>query len=164
VKTQSTLSVKLAAPWTKDPLGTKVRYDDLSVHKVFKNDLILVEEKNVTEISSPKVRFEKKSPVMYEAEVSGAKDPHILVFSENYSPIWVISLQDSSGGELQLKPLHFSANLYANAWYIEGAPENYRVRIYYKRQTLFNIGVFLTVVSGLAVVALTWKRFLKNSH
>lgn len=163
VKTNSSLSVKLVAPWTKDPLGTKVFYDDLSIHKVFDNELILVQQKEEQPVS-PSVSVTKKSPVLYEAEVKGAKSGHVLIFSENYSPEWKISLETDLEKKAIFNPLHFSANAYANAWYIEGTPENYKVKIYYKRQILFSLGMFLTFTAALTILVINYlkTRLRKN--
>lgn len=146
VLTESSLSVYLVAPQTKDPLGTKVFYDNLEVHRVFMNNLFFVEKGIV--LTTPKVEFTKKSPVAYAGSVLAGRS-HTIVFAENYSPEWEMKIFDSNRKVLPIKPLHFSANYYANAWYVDGAPENYKFVIYYKPQKLLVLG---GIISGLTLV------------
>lgn len=147
VKTDSVMKVFLGAPFTKDPLGTKVLYDDLAVYRVFTNRLLFLKKgKQVS--TSPKVTFARISPSMFTAEVSAVAGPHIIVLSENYSPQWELTAT-SDGKSLLAKPRHFSANHYANAWYLEDTPEKYKIKIYYKPQRLFNLGL---AISGLTLV------------
>jgi len=151
VKTNSKLDVSLLAPYTKDALGTKVLYDDLGVWQVFTNNLVFIKQGQQKLTIPSNIDFKKKSPVLYEGEVREASQPHIIVFSENYSDQWELTAFDDSGKNLELTPIHFSANLFANAWYIEGTPRNYKFKIYYKSQRLFNIGLSISGLSlGLA--------------
>lgn len=145
VETDSTMKVLLNAPFINDPLGTKIFYDDLEVYKVFANNLMFI-KRNEPFLSSPKVEFKKVSPSFYEGRVEGATGPHVIVFSENYSPDWEFSPVDTRAPEM-LKPLHFSANFYANAWYIEIAPSKYRFRIHYRPQQIFWLGTVISVIA-----------------
>lgn len=158
VKTESATRIALVAPYTSDPLGTKVLYDDLKVYKVFSNRLVFVKGGNEQFLSIPQVDYTKVSPIEYTAVVSDASGPHIIAFSENYSPEWEMKLQDSNGATLSVKPLHFSANLYANAWFVQKSPEQYRARIYYKPQRRFQLGVFLSILTMIIVIGFSLKQ------
>ncbi|KKQ95711.1 MAG: hypothetical protein UV74_C0013G0318 [Candidatus Woesebacteria bacterium GW2011_GWB1_43_14] len=149
VKTESQMKVLLVASRIEDVFGTTVYYDNLSVYRVFTNRLFLVNEKN-TILSAPQVYLEDQSPVSYKGTVKGVMGPHILVFSENYSPAWEIKIINSNGRKIDVRPLHFSANLYANAWYLENLPDEYYFEIYYKPQRLFKLG-FIILVSSLTI-------------
>lgn len=156
VKTASSLTVDLAAPFAKDPLGTKILYADLAIYKVFSNTLLLKAKPEQFLINQPKINFHKISPVLYEGIVERGDNPHIIVFSENYAPEWEMSILDMTGSKINIKSLHFSANLYANAWYIKGIPGNYKIQIYYKPQNLFLIGSMLsgtTIILTLIIVS-----------
>lgn len=143
VLTKSEMKVFLVSPFTSDPLGTKILYDDLVVKRVFTNNLLFVSEGvNLPVISN--ISFSMISPVLYRGIVDGVGGSHILAFSENYSPDWRIVVYDSEGKKLNVNAKHFSIDLYANAWFFENMPGSYSFKIYYKPQILRNIGVFLS--------------------
>ena len=148
VKTESEMKVFLVSPFTSDPLGTKIFYDDLVVRKVFVNNLAFVKNgKNF--LSTPAVNYKKISPALYQGSVDKAAGPHVLVFAENYSPEWEIRVFNEEGLPIKAEPRHFSINLYANGWYFEGMPEKYQFKIYYRPQNLYISGL---VVSGLVLI------------
>lgn len=157
VFTDSSLRINLLAPFISTSFGTRIQYDDLEVYPLFDNNLFLT-KKTENEIS-PKVEYTKISPVSYEGTVKGAKGDHIIVFSENYSPAWVWQSSEIKNAK------HFTANLYANAWYVENAPENYKFKLYYWPQNLRYIGILLLVVTLATVLAYLGyeKKFRKNS-
>ncbi len=162
VKTDSTMRVSLLAPYIKDPLGTKVLYDDLRVVKVFTNQMFFIEFGEPKLLPKVKTNIKKISPVLYEVEVDGGSQPHILSFAENYSPQWDISLYHDSGSRLNIKPSHFSANLFANAWYIEGAPEKYKAKISYSHQKLLILGYLISIFTLLVILVRIIFRPLKR--
>lgn len=160
VKTESVTRIALVAPYTSDPLGTKVLYDDLKVYKVFSNRLVFVKDGAGQFLTSPQIDYTKVSPIEYMAVINNANGPHVIVFSENYSPEWGMELRDSNETPLSAKPLHFSANSYANAWFVQKSPEQYKARIYYKPQRLFQLGATLSVLVIIAVIGF----FLKQKY
>lgn len=166
VQTDSNMRVDLEAPFTSDPLGTKILYDDLKVFKVFTNKLILIKENN-TKLTIPnKIEFKKVSPVNYRGEVSGNSGPHVIVLSENYSQDWELVVTNRDETRLPIKNQHLSANLFANAWYIDNASENYKFEIFYKPQRLFWLGSLIsliTLVAG-AVMAFVSYRVAKDKN
>jgi hypothetical protein len=138
----STGEMHLVAPPSSDLRGTKVEFKNLKVYKLFTNDLFLKKDA-LTPIDAAKVTFTKNSPVSYSGEVKNSKNPQIIVFNENYSSNW--ELEVIGGGA---KTFHFTANSYANAWYIKGLTGNYKFNIFYKPQHLLDIGR----VIGIALV------------
>lgn len=156
-KAKSSLQILLNSPFYKDPLGTTIDYANLSVQKVFNNNLYLVKSSQQT-LSSPEINFIKDSPVEYSGQVKNGGLPHILVFSENYSPDWKLTISDPYHKTLKLTPLHFSVNSYANAWYIEGAPDSYQFNIYYSPQQTLNLGFIISGATLLLAGALKWKK------
>ncbi len=149
VQTESDMTINLVPTRRKDnPFGSKILFDDVGVYKVFDNNLIFLNE-GKTKFSMPIIKYKQISPVFYEGEVNGARGPGIIVFAENYSPEWQLLATTLDNKKLEFEPLHFSANLYSNAWYIEGAPEEYRIRIYYRPQRIFQAGL---VVSAITLV------------
>lgn len=164
VKTDSILRVSLIAPYIKDPLGTKVLYDDLMVHKVFTNQMYFTEYDESKSLPIVKTNMKKSSPVSYDFEVDGGSQPHILNFAENYSPQWELSLYNDKGATLNIKPSHFSANLFANAWYIEGAPEKYIAKIYYRQQNLLVLGFLVSVLPVFLVLVMSLLKFRQKQN
>ncbi len=79
---------------------------------------------------------------MYEGEMNNLNGPSILVFDENYSPDWELSIT----GQPSAKFFHFTANYYANGWYIDGLSGKYKFNIYYRPQRLLKIGYLLSGV------------------
>lgn len=147
-RVKSKMDVKLMAATVTDPFGTKVMYDDLKVQKVFSNKLIFVGNSGQAMVTPKQLDFKKVSPSHYEGETYGAETPHLIVFSENYSPEWGLTVYDKEGMELASPP-HFSANFYANAWYLGDYPSEYKFKIYYNPQKLFWTGF---IISSLVVV------------
>lgn len=113
------------------------------------------EEKSVS-ADDPKLKFEMLKPVKYKIE-SESHEPFFLVFNESFHPGWRLSVNK--------KPLsknHFSANAYANGWYIDETGKN-EIILEYFPQRLFNIGALISsfTFAGLGVLfagSLFWKR------
>lgn len=150
LRSNSEMKIALVAPFTADPLGTKVFYDNLTVYKVFSNGLFFTKT-GVKDLVTPKIEYKKINPVKYEGGVEEVSGPHLLVFSENYSRDWEMTIYNEDGKKLDIAPQHFSANTYANAWYVDGAPQNYSFKIYNKHQNLFWLGLALFLVSILLI-------------
>lgn len=163
IRTDSFVNIKLLAPKVEDALGTKILYKDLKVYRIFSNQLFLFKENNKDEGSIAKVNYSQKSPVEYFGTVEGSDKSHVLVFSENYSPQWELILKDQSNNKLNIVPKHFTGNIYANAWYIENPPKNYKFTIYYKRQNLFIFGSVISLVAMLASVLGVLIKFKKKT-
>lgn len=153
VRTPSRLKVSLISPFIVDPLGTKVFYDDLVVYKVFSNNLVLQQVNSENLLVKAEINFKRISPVLYEADIKKAAGPHIIVFSENYSPDWDATFYTLGGEKIDVSPIHFSANFYANAWYVQGVQESYKLRIFYKRQNLMYLGF---IIAGLTILGASW--------
>ena len=149
VETTSYMKILLSSPFVSDPLGTKIYYDDLEAYKVFSNDLLLVKDGTPESLPKPTVNFTKASPVEYSGTFSKANRGHIITFSENYSQGWNFSI-NKKGTDPKIS--HFSSNLYANSWFIEGAPETYEFNIYYTPQKYFNVGAVISTGTLLAII------------
>lgn len=160
VRTNSNAWVVINAPYIADPLGTRIEYSDVVINKVFSNRMVFVEANNPAVLGQSNVTFTKKSPVEYQGSVTGGDKDHILIFSENYSPDWEINVQRTDGSGIFVKPLHFSANLFANGWYVSGAPEKYNFTIYYKPQNIFYTGAAVSLLSFvLAAGYYLWEKY-----
>jgi hypothetical protein len=145
IETPSFAAVSLVTINSKDPLGAKVYYRDLNVNKVFVNKLYFINEYNPLP-SQPKIVARKESPVLYRGDVAEANGSHVIVFSENYSPDWEISFYDANDKKINLQNSHFTANFFANAWYVDKSPENYKFKIYYKNQDIFIVSSIISII------------------
>lgn len=159
VTTDSVMKVALVAPQTPDPLGTKISYGDLQVYKVFTNSLVFLEEKPLIRDTST-TNFKKLSPVLYKGKVEDVRGPHFLVFDENYSPGWQLTIISPDGKRRVVDNDHISANLFANAWYVTQSGQDYEFEIYYKPQNLLIVGAWgsATGIASLLLLNLSRKR------
>lgn len=158
VQTNSGVNLLLEPLPTSDPLGTKVYYDDISVRKVFTNSLVFLKlPENL--LNTPRVEIKKGNPVRYVGEIRGVSGPHVIAFSENYSPDWLMKVEDEGGKSINVLPKHFTLDSYANGWFLNDTPADYNFEIYYKPQKLFNLGIVILVstiiLSGSFVI---WSR------
>ncbi len=148
VKTQSTAQFSLIAPKTKDPAGTIETYSDVKGYPLFLNKLFFMVEPELP-IAKSAITGYKVSPVKYRGLVTHNTNPHIIVFSESYSPYW--SLRVPVGTQVR----HFTINGYANGWYVSGAPASYEFEIYYLPQYLRMVGI---VLSTIAIIGVIWRK------
>ena len=162
VITPSQLKIAFVAPFTEDPLGTKIFYDDIRLQKVFTNKLVFLNRSEKPFLVSPKLDFKKNSPTSYEVNIEGAEGPHVLVFSENYSPDWELKVTGPAGEKLDINPLHFSANIYANAWYLNNTPSSYKAKIFYKPQRLFWVGFGVSIITIIFLGFLAYFSSIKK--
>lgn len=158
----SKAELALAAPFTSDPLGTKILYSDVKTYKVFTNRMVLMTS-NANDSNDPLVTFIKESPVSYSGNIRSDGKSHVIVFSENYSPQWKLSLFKDDGTKLS-NPQHFSANSYANAWYIDTTEQSYKFKIYYEPQKIFLTGILLSFTSALLVAIYYLYNRLRNKN
>ncbi len=162
VNTTSEMSVGLLSPFTYNSSGTKVEYGDLSIYKVFNNRLIFYSRGEGENLAVPQVSYRKVSPVEYQGEVESALGRHVLLFADSYSPEWEIRLYDSNDKQINAEVLHFSSNLYENSWYIDKTLQNYKFKIVYKPQRLFNFGLFISLLTICTSIAILIKGVTKG--
>ncbi|CAN5301182.1 hypothetical protein BH10PAT1_BH10PAT1_2970 [soil metagenome] len=158
VETDSNLNIALEGAQSTEALGTKIEYKNFSVNKVFGNDLFFV--KDIIHISDlPSVNFKEESPVSYDGEVNASTNSHVIVFNENYSPQWKMTILDNPKAKIS----HFTINTFANAWYVENVNGSYKFTIKYEPQNLFNAGYVLTSVSFVVVLLYFVFQKVKNA-
>lgn len=161
--TQGTkLDIKPAAPTAiANPLGTKLEYANFGMYRVFTNRLVLISQPTET-FGSGNVDFTQISPIKYSGTVTDATGNQLLVFSENYSRDWKLTIFAADGSPLDYDPLHFSVNLFANGWLIENSGDEYRFEITYKPQTMYIVSLIasLIFVGGVGTYSLyrKWKN------
>lgn len=160
--TNSYLDVKpLILPTNKDDsLGTKIEFSNLAAYPIFTNNMyfLKVPEK---ELNTPtEITFQKTNPVKYKGQVLGSQGSHAIVFSENFSSDWNLKLFNLDGRPINYTPLHFSANLYANGWFIEDLIGDYKFEIYYKPQVVYNFSLMISIGAYVLIVGYyLWRKY-----
>ena len=143
------------------PAGSKLTVSDIKIQKVLNNQIFLRSDKKgqtLLQDEAESVEFIKKSAIEYEGKIKLA-NPGFLFFKETFHPGWKLSL--ISAGETTFPKQHFLSNLYGNAWYIDKAGE-YEFKIEFDPQKYFNIGIILTVLGGLFILAVSMNKRKKQ--
>jgi hypothetical protein len=86
----------------------------------------------------------------------------MIVLKENFSPFWKLTLKDTAGQEYRGNTHHFSANMYANAWYLPDLRGDYTFEIVYTSQKILMIGFLISGGVILTVLLLyLWRKKIK---
>jgi hypothetical protein len=158
---------------------------------ILKEKKIFNKQNEFLPVYHPQINFKKLNPTKYQVSIN-ATQPFFLVFSESYHPLWKAYLgspfkcelnayyentnlkeckQEDSFTPLDIsylftKPLsednHFTANGYANAWYIDPkviGKENFNITLYFMPQSYFYVGLLISVTTFIFCIGyLLWKR------
>ena len=112
-----------------------------------------------SKLNPGKVSYKTNSPVSYSGKVTNGNGPQVILFNENYSPDWQLSVNTSNA-----KIFHFSGNYYANAWYIDGAGSDFDFTISYKPQRFLNYGYIISSISVAgAIIYFMYDRMNKRN-
>jgi len=95
---------------------------------------------------SPNVSYEMINPCKYEAHVKNSNEPFLLIFSESYHPMWKAYID---GEEISPIPTYSIVN----GFYINKTG-NFNVTIYFTGQTYANIGLQISMITLIIVVAI----------
>lgn len=161
VKTESKMSISLAAPFINNSLGTRVVYDNLRVYKLFMNDLFFIQDSDVS-LDTSEVNIFSSTPVKHMGQVTNVSIPNVLIFAENYSPEWVINVTDLNGSKIKFVSEHFTIDSYANAWFIDTGGQDYKFEIIYSPQKYFIFGVIFSILTILIIILLYIKHDYRN--
>jgi hypothetical protein len=164
VKTESKMTISLAAPFINNSLGTRVAYDNLRVYKLFMNDLFFISEPSVIDDNSqqPKVNLTSSTPVKHTGQVTKVTGPNVLVFAENYSPDWKLEVTDLNGSKIRFVEEHFTIDSYSNAWFIDTGGIDYRFEIIYFPQRHFILGVAISTFTIFTIILSLFKIWLQK--
>jgi hypothetical protein len=110
--------------------------------------------------TSPVITIHEASSSSYRIDVSGASQPFFLVLGESFHPEWKAYVDKKGNDTNWLEALykktvsaegHLVANGYANAWYIDpsvyGEGDSFTVTLYYRSQSLFYVGLLVSLLS-----------------
>ena len=98
--------------------------------------------------NKPTIRYTRINPTKYIVHVSGATEPFILVFSDQFHRSWNVYPQAVEYGSIQKsksvsEAKHFMINGYANGWYMSRddivSPDAYELTIELSTQRITNI-------------------------
>ena len=98
----------------------------------------------------PEIRFTKADPTRYEVQVTGAKGPFTLVFSESYNSGWKAFINDAREAEAAA---HLLVNGYANGWLVDPLESDFRMVIEYAPQRRIWAGIIVSA-AAFAISAL----------
>ncbi len=113
--------------------------------------------------SGPNVSYEMINSGKYEAHVENSNEPFLLILSESYHPLWKAYID---GEEISPIPVYSIVN----GFYINKTG-NFDVTIYFTGQTYTDIGLKITIVALIIVVALLlipskklkhWRKYAKQ--
>ncbi len=94
----------------------------------------------------PNVSYEMINPCKYEAHIENSNEPFLLIFSESYHPMWKAYID---GEEISPIPTYSIVN----GFYINKTG-NFNVTIYFTGQTYANIGLQISTITLIIVVAI----------
>jgi hypothetical protein len=117
------------------------------------SNLLPSSQTNVTSIT-----YEEINPTQYTVHVNASK-PFYLVFSETYDDDWVASI---SGQQIP-NQYHFTANGYANGWYINKTG-TYTITLEYWPQNLFYIGGAISATAFILCMVYVSKDRFKSIY
>jgi hypothetical protein len=117
------------------------------------DNLLSPSQTNVASIS-----YEEINPTQYTVHIN-ASEPFYLVFSETYDNDWVASI---SGQQIP-DQYHFTANGYANGWYVNRTGA-YTITLEYWPQNLFYIGGAISATAFMLCMVYVSKDRLKGIY
>lgn len=106
----------------------------------------------------PQIGFQKINPTTYRVRVGNARDPYILVFSQEYQDNWKLYMSSSDVGI----DTHILVNGYANAWYITpadvGGRQDYELIVEMTGQRVFYYSAILSIATlGIMILWGVWR-------
>jgi hypothetical protein len=125
-------------------------------------DTSLIEGLNRSRSEIPHISASRTNPVTWVVHVRNSSGPFILVFGQTFNPNWKLYFGDQGwfGGFSSLHlddRLHYLANGYANAWYIDKTGD-FLITIYFSPQSLVSIGTLVSLLASLILLAWTFRK------
>jgi hypothetical protein len=101
------------------------------------------------------VAYEEINPTQYTVHVNSSS-PFYLVFSDSYDHGWIATIN----GQQISDQYHFTANGYANGWYINKTGA-YNITLEFKPQNLFYAGAAISITTLIICIVYVSKNKLK---
>ena len=149
----ATLSQKLKGEEVSPSLVPGLTLIDISEIKLVKVStpvVVLYKKQRQDEAIDYVQSFEKRSPVLYAAEVKENEGPLSLTIRESYGKYWQVCEVEGLCFPFDER-IHFASAEYGNAWYFENGIRG-KLKIYYLPQQMFNIGVYISIASLVIII------------
>jgi len=104
------------------------------------------------------ITYEEINPTQYTVHVNSSQ-PFYLVFSESYDNGWIATIN----GQQIHSQYHFTANGYANGWYINKTGI-YTVTLEFAPQNLFYSGAAISITTLIICIVYVSKNKIKNIY
>ncbi len=108
--------------------------------------------------NDPLINFQQINPTEYTAHVN-ASIPFFLIFSQSFNNGWVANIN----GQQIPSQYHFTANGYANGWYINKTG-TYTITLEFTPQNLFYAGAAISITTIIICTAYISKNKIKNTY
>ncbi len=152
VETESKLELLIKMSPNKPGDKSKSYFENIFIKRIYDNKVFIVEEdaNQIKPVSMVK-KIDRKSPVKYQVEIDGnghESSGIVIAFLESYNKNWDLKFVDGKG--LNVEPIHFSINGYANGWYIPDVG-NTKLTIYYKSQNIYILGLVISLLTIFSI-------------
>ncbi len=117
------------------------------------NTVLVQNQTNTTSIT-----YDEINPTQYTVHVNSSQ-PFYLVFSESYDNGWVATIN----GQQIPDQYHFTANGYANGWYINKTG-TYTITLEFTPQNLFYEGAAISITTLIICTIYISKNKIKNTY
>ncbi len=135
---------------------SQVTFKNLKLIRRLNNPVFLKSHPVKKDIESGgSITFRQVSSVLFQGELKLAR-PSFLIFKESFHPDWQLKLEGDQGSFYPQE--RFSANSFANAWYIEETGD-YRFSLEFVGQRWVDFGRGLSIFGAASVVFLAiWQK------
>lgn len=144
------------------PGQTLIEIKDIKLVKVSTPVIVLYKKQREYDAKDYVNSFEKKSPVLYTADIRENGGPLAITIRESYGKYWQ-TCEDSGKCYPFNEQIHFASAEYANAWYFEDGIKG-KIKVYYLPQQMFNMGSYISIGSlAIIIFAICWNTLRKRS-
>lgn len=132
------------------------KVSDLSLSNVvfreFLTPTALLVSNRREDLITPEIKVNENSKTNFDVNINEAKNSFLLVMNNEFNSNWQLSYEDGS-----INSKHIRVNGFANGWIIE-KPGTYNLKINYKPQKYFYIGLLITIFYMILVVIYIFRK------
>lgn len=169
---------------------SRIELNNVSLVHIPQPYLALVDSNTPENINKPVLSFIQRDPTLYNVHVSGAGKPYFLILNEDANSRWRLALLPKSKKtdntawniwwvsvsdfvdrivprrrKIIASGQHYSANIYANAWYIKPddveGQSDYELELYMTTQSYFYIGAAVSVLALMGLLFYGVRKYFK---
>lgn len=123
--------------------SSKFEVSQIEAFPIYENDLFLIQSIKGIDTSQVKLTSNRVNPTKYVLNIQNVPNGYFVLLKENYHSGWIITSQSYIGG---IQP-HFSANGYANAWFIPVGGESAQIDVTFAPQKTYITALFASILS-----------------